>query len=275
MVVALLVATVIGWPIGSRAALAHEFRVALVTATAGTVNGRDVRDGFRLAVDQSPDVSHAPGTEAGDHLGGVDVDISLIDGTHPAAAASALEQQLTAGVTVVVVIAPASTTRAVIAETEGSPALLLVGEATGASQSPVGSALRLSQKDGWASTTSDADRFVAQFESAYGRAPSSAVALGYDAGRLLDAAAGAADGVEDLRSVVAAAAGNADVLVSSALTEVPTKPSGPDMASSPEARGSPRSSELLLLGTAMGVVLAVFGARRVLSRRSRRTAANS
>lgn len=271
---ALLLMAVSGWSAASRPALAHEFKLALVTPaaeTAGPVNGTDVRDGFRLAVDQSPDVSHAPGTEAGDHLGGVDVDISLIDGSAPATASRAVERQLTAGLTAVVVIAPAAITRAVAAELEGTSALLLVGHASGDGPEAIGHALRLAQNDRWAAGSSRAERFVAQFERAYGRAPSSSAALGYDAGRLLDAAvADASDGVEDLESVVAAATGRSDVLVSSELREVPGLSSGPDTAPPAETRDESVSGELLLLGAA-AVLLAVLGARQVLARRSRPT----
>ena len=57
---------------------------------------------------------------------------------------------------------------------------------------------------------------AAAFECAHGRESSPAAALGYDAGRLLDAAVAGSDaGIEDLDSVVAAASEVNDELVSS------------------------------------------------------------
>ncbi len=55
--------------VGAESARADEFRVGVV---AGPDRDRFVA-GFRVAVDESPDVGHPPGTEGGDHLGGMDV----------------------------------------------------------------------------------------------------------------------------------------------------------------------------------------------------------
>lgn len=145
-----LVLTLLGWPGGARPALAHEFALALVTPTSGTSNqvldGSDVVDGFRLAVDQSPDMSHPPGAEAGDHLGGIDVDVSVVDGMRASDAAEADRQQVAAGLTAVVVIAADSTARAVATELEGSPVLLVTTAGAGASAPPDRGDLRLLQR---------------------------------------------------------------------------------------------------------------------------------
>lgn len=204
---------------GARPALAHEFRLALVTPASGTANtglsGTDVRDGFRLAVDRSPDVSHPAGADAGDHLGGVDVDVSVIEGTEAAGAAEAVKEELDAGLTAVVVIASAPTARAVTTELEGFPVLVVTATGAGASAPADAGALQLRQRPGPPFESAVAVDVAAAFEQAYGRDLSASAALGYDAGRLLDAAiAGADGGVEDLGSVVAAGSAVDDVLVS-------------------------------------------------------------
>ncbi len=59
--------------VGAEAARADEFRVGVV---AGPDRDRFVA-GFRVAVDESPDVGHPPGVEGGDHLGGMDVMVAV------------------------------------------------------------------------------------------------------------------------------------------------------------------------------------------------------
>ena len=219
VVAAVLVLTSLGWVGGARPAMAHEFRLALVTPAPGAdatgLSGGDVRDGFRLAVDRSPDVSHPAGADAGDHLGGIDVDVSVIDGTEAAGAAEAVEQQLDDGLTAVVVVASAPTARAVATALEGSSVLVVTATGAGAGAPPGLGALQLRQRPGPPFQSAAAADVADAFEQAYGRSLSASAALGYDAGRLLDAAvAGADDGVEDLDSVVDAGARAGDVLVS-------------------------------------------------------------
>lgn len=226
------------------------------------MDGGDVRDGFQLAVDQSPDVSHPPGAEAGDHLGGIDVDITVIDGTDAAAAADTVKGQLSDGLTAVVIVAPEPTSQAVADRVDGTSTLLLLADGAGGS-APTEGAVRLTQRTD--SVSGAAQEFAAAFERAYGRPSSPAAALGYDAGRLLDAAlAGATDGVEDLASVVAAAAASSDVLVSSAVTVGATATPVPSGLSTPEdgSRNLPllAAAAMVVLGALVGVWRRVKGA---------------
>lgn len=269
----LLVTAVLGWPGGSSPALAHEFTLALVTPTAESsrsgVDGPEVLDGFRLAVDQSPDVSHPPGADAGDHLGGVDVDIRLVDGSDAAAAARAVEEQVADGLTAAVVIAGEPTSAAVAARVEGTPTLLLVAHGAGAGAAPGAGDIRLRQRTGATSDAAAAAAFTAAFERVHGRAPSPAAALGYDAGRLLDAAVGGADqGAEDPDSVIAAAATSGAALVSSDVI-VPAKASAEQSEpASPSASGDAGTAALPLLATAAaGVLLTLLAGRRLTRRR--------
>lgn len=55
---------------------AHDLTVVVVSALSA--ESVDAGRGLMLAVDQSPDVSHTSGAGAGDHLGGVDVELIAI-----------------------------------------------------------------------------------------------------------------------------------------------------------------------------------------------------
>ena len=258
-----VVLTIAGWPGGVRPALAHEFSLALVTPTSGGssagVDGRDVIDGFRLAVDRSPDVSHPPGPDAGDHLGGVDVEVIVIDGTKSAETVEALSQQVATGLTAVVVIATEATSRAVVEELAGSPTLLVIAEGAGASAPSGAGGVTLTQRSAPRSEGGAAGDVAAAFEREHGRTMSAAAALGYDAARLLDVAvARADDGVEDLGSVVAAASGVEAELVSSdvSVPERATSGGGPVASGDPEPESAPGGLVAMVVGTGLVVALA-------------------
>lgn len=262
---AVLIVTTVGWPGAVRPAFAHEFALALVTPTSGTANdelgGSDVIDGFRLAVDQSPDVSHPEGVDAGDHLGGVDVEVNVIDGSQPTDAAEAVRRQVATGLTAVVVVAPSPTAQAVTNELEGSSVLLLTAAGAGAAtQTPTG-VLHLTQRTAPTFESGVPADVAAAFKRVHGRELSAAAALGYDAGRLLDVAVARADaGVENLESVVAVASGMTAELVSSEVS-TPEKATGerqPAAATNPGADSSPRRLLVAALGT--GSLLALGGA---------------
>ena len=265
---------VLGWAALPSPARAHEFRLALITPTSAAANaelsGSDVRDGFRLAVDQSPDVSHPAGADAGDHLGGIDVDVSVIDSTDPAHAAASLKQQLATGLTAAVVIASAPTARAVTAELADSGVLVMTAGGAGASAPSNASALHVRQRSATQNDSAVAAAAAAAFGRAYQRELTPAGALGYDAGRLLDAAiARAEDGVEDLDAVVAAAPAVTDVLISSELAVPRTAASvGNAPRDQTLAPGSALMWLMLFGGAVAGVSAGIFLWRARLSRRA-------
>ena len=272
---ALVMGMTAGWPAGVRPALAHEFALALVTPTSGSAvpgpAGRDVVDGFRLAVDRSPDVSHPAGADAGDHLGGIDVEVSIIDGSQPREAAEAVRDQAAAGLTAAVVIAAEPTARAVTAELEASSVLLVLAEGAGASAVSAAGGLRLTQRSS-PRDSAVAGEVAAAFERAHGRDLSPAAALGYDAGRLLDAAvARAGDGVEDLGSVVAAASELDGELVSSRVS-APKEPTAPRRrAASADAASGPGPGALVIGGVGAGLLGLVGAAGWLVRRRGARS----
>ena len=269
---AVVVVTTVGWLGGVHPALAHEFTLALVTPTSGTANadldGSDVVDGFRFAVDQSPDVSHPPGADAGDHLGGVDVDVIVIDGTHATEAAAAVKQQVDIGLTTLVLIANGPTARAVTKELETSSVLLVTAEGAGASAPSDTSELHLTQRSAPSFKSGVAADVAAAFERAHGRELSPAAALGYDAGRLLDAAlARSEDGIEDLESVVAAASGVNDQLVSSDVLVPEHATAERELTGSTDPPADPGPEGLLVVVIGTGLLLGLgglgwWGARR-------------
>lgn len=186
--VVLLVVAVAFW---ASPAFAHEVPVAVVLGDGGG----DAQDGFDLAVDESPDVSHPPG-EGGDHLGGVDVDISYL----PASDLATLGAAIGGGTRVVAVVADARVAAAVAGVPGVEGALVAVAAGTAVPAGP-----------GWivlidaAGEVSALEGFRSRFRAAYGREPSLEAARGYDAARLLDAAiasAGETIGPSSARSFV-------------------------------------------------------------------------
>ena len=162
-------------------AFAHEFTLVLVEADAGAA--ADAGRGFRLAVDQSPDVSHTPGQEAGDHLGGVDVDIVSVNARLPSVT-DEVSRLLDAGASAVVILASGpdaeGATAAAIARRK--PVFAIdAGDSTEAAPGQI----RLRPR-GQADDRRFAD-FAAAFAKASGSAPTDVATLGYDAGRLVDA----------------------------------------------------------------------------------------
>lgn len=167
--------------LGTSPAEAHDFTVVVVES--GTAAAVEAGRGFRFAVDRSPDVSHPPGEDAGDHLGGVDVDIVSVQTSSPSAAEE-VGALVRSGASAVVVLAtgPAADAAAA-AGAAGGKTVLAIG--------PNGADAAV-----WARITllpagpAD-DRRLAAFAAAFaevtGTAPTDAATLGYDAGTLLDA----------------------------------------------------------------------------------------
>jgi hypothetical protein len=160
-------------------AAGHAFGVLVVAGSAGAEADR--RDGFLLAVQQSPDVSHPPGEEGGDHLGGLDVDVSVVDDDR--GEAGARTRSAIAGGTGIVVALSASSLDAVAAETAGSEALLVI--ATGGTPDAEGPALVVRARPTESGRGPRLERFTADFVAAYGRPATSTAVAGYDAAVLL------------------------------------------------------------------------------------------
>lgn len=174
---ALAVASVPAW--------AHEFELALVPP-APTQGGADARDGFLLAVRQSPDVGHPDGVDAGDHLGDVDVEVVVVDDASPATRPARLAAARREGLPIVVVVGSPSSIAVAAQALRGGTTLLVA-----ASDAPVDvtgtTAVVLTPAERGAKDGAALDPFTREFAAAYGRPPSTVAASAYDAGRFVDA----------------------------------------------------------------------------------------
>lgn len=247
---------------GSPPAMAHEFKVVLVESD--TEVAADARRGFRLAVDQSPDVSHPPDEEAGDHLGGVDVDIVSVQVASPSVAEE-VTGLLDAGASAVIVLATGHGADAAIASA-ASRRKMVVTMDTKASRAPVPGVITL-RTDG-PSDEGRFEAFVDAYAQAAGSKPTEASALGYDAGVLLDAVVRELG--EDLAAGPALAAATnaaADQLIL-ARPETTSDGSMAATAGNDKPRRATGSRASWIAATLSGVV--VVGAAAIALRRARR-----
>ncbi|MGI8792181.1 MAG: hypothetical protein ACR2H3_03240 [Acidimicrobiales bacterium] len=165
-------------------AQAHEVRVVVACAmsvSAEPSGACDGIEGLELGIDESPDVGHAPGPDAGDHLGGVDVEVLALDPL-------ALE-----GAEIVVILEPAEVA-AVARELAGRAPLLIAVLPVGADIPAVRPdrviVLRLTSPAVPSATVDFAAAFVAVHE----RPPTAADQIGYDVSQVLDAVLAETDG---------------------------------------------------------------------------------
>lgn len=149
-------------------------------------------DGFRLAVDQSPDVSHPPGEDAGDHLGAVDVELIVVeDAAQPdvalRAALDLIEQQ---GVAIIIADLPAAVLETIFDPITQSETVLIATSSTDDTEFPATARFFGMEVQGDVNGRflQNDEAFMAAFREAYGQTPSYAAARGYLAARLIDIA---------------------------------------------------------------------------------------
>lgn len=232
---AAFVVTALSWS-HAPPALAHEFTVVMVSA--GSAQSEGARRGFQVAVDASPDVSHPPGADAGDHLGGVDVDLVAVDDGERRSTADRVGDLLDGGAVAVVVLLVPSAAEAIGAAAAARDKLALVVSNSGASIAKR-RALLLRPR---ASTDDEAAGVAAAttaLRDALGDEPTRAVLLGYDAGRLLDTLT--AQIGEDLQPseqlTAAALAASANLASSRVIAAVDTAEAGEGAAGGTNGRG--------------------------------------
>lgn len=244
-------------------ARAHEFTLVLVAADVGAA--ADAGRGFRLAVDQSPDVSHPPGEEAGDHLGGVDVDIVSVDARLPSVTEE-VTVLLDSGASAVVVLAGGPDAEAATAAAVARRKPVFAIDAGDSTEAAAGE-IRLRPRG-----QADDRRFTyfaAAFEAAAGSAPTDAATLGYDAGRLVDAVVSSlGEHLEPGPALSEAATAAAEELV---LAEIDV---GADAASTGGAGSAPRPASgppraVLAAAAAAGLLVVAAGMLALLRRRRR------
>jgi len=184
--------------VGATPAFADEFQVGiLIDPSLSEADSGEFMDGFQLAVDQSPDVSHPEGVEGGDHLGSMDVVfvVTEVAGEPNEVLGAAL--QLIEGSRPPIIIADVSADALAIVAgpVAESEAMLIAMSGTGASELP-DSPLFFAAGEGSGAAGLLTDRsptFEEAFATAYSRQPTAAAARGYLAGRLVDLAVEATD----------------------------------------------------------------------------------
>jgi hypothetical protein len=247
---------------------AHEFALAVVSAPSAPedATGRDVIDGFRLGVEDSPDVSHLPGEEAGDHLGGVDVDVKVIEASGDEV--SEVGDAVATGVSVVVVLGVSSETALAVADALAGSGVLVVDAGPEPLTAPPGSSGRLRLHDRGTGAVGHGSaagaKFVAAFDRRFGRPATEWAARAYDAARLLDVSLlelGA--DLRDVEALAAAANASGDLVRS---TVVAVGPGSQSIAAPipPPAPTTwfPLGTALALGGTAAGAVVVMVAAHR-------------
>jgi len=197
--VVLLVIGALVWVVFSATpALADEFVVGIVVGqTTSDMPDSTFMDGFQLAVDQSPDVSHPAGVEGGDHLGSMDVVMVAVEGvTDPDRAVAAVVDLIERdGVAFIV----ADVSREVLASiigpvTESGTMLIAMSDISEAEFPATLFFFAVSNQDQTALLLTDRTPvFEDAFVAAYGGPPSEAATRGYVAGRLVDVSVEATD----------------------------------------------------------------------------------
>jgi len=238
-------------------ASADEFAVGIVVESSASDSDISAfMKGFQLAVDQSPDVSHPPGVEGGDHLGSMDVVMITIGGDLEGdeLLGAAIELMEADRVPIVAVDATADILDPLVDVAVASRTMLIV-------LSDVGGESTNSQLVFYAADRQRTERlltdraltFADAFFANFGRPPSPAATRGYIAGRLVDISVEATGRDPSDTSTLASALANAtategDSSSSVAGTQAPARPPGSasgDIAppTSPEAQGEATQSD--------------------------------
>lgn len=183
-VAAVTAAALLATSLGQAPALAHQFQVVVVESESQA--STDARRGFRVAVDQSPDVSHPPGQDGGDHLGGVDVELLSLDLTGTGRqTADRIRRLVDDGAAAVLLLTGGPAVEAVIEAASAQSTLVISGTLSPpASSTDPRIELRLKPPEQRDRVRTEA--FVVAFIDAYEVAPTDAALLGYDVGLLLD-----------------------------------------------------------------------------------------
>lgn len=249
------------------AAGAHE--VGLVVVADADTAGKAI-DGFRLAIDQSPDVSHAPGPDAGDHLGGIDVDVTVVE-RGAQLTARRVAREISSGARIVVVLPPGSDSREIVPGIRAQGTLIVVaGTRAALPEKPELPVVLLGTRPVRRVDRERAARFERVFARRYGRAPGRADRRGYDAGRLLDrvlARLGEGPFVEPALSTAVARADRA--LVGATASVVPAVARDDDAGMSAGGDGIPVAAMVTAAGLAVTLLVGSFALR--LGRRRRRS----
>jgi len=186
---------VLTWSVvGAAPALADEFTVGVVLESP--VSDPTFMDGFRLAVDQSPDVSHPAGVEGGDHLGSMDVAIVVVESSRGLDEIVAATRDLVSadGAAIVVADVSSATSAAVATFPTGPEALvIIVGDSTLTGRAVPPGTFVIGPEQMEAVLANQVPPLREAFVARYGSTPSPAASRGFVVGRLIDIAVEATD----------------------------------------------------------------------------------
>lgn len=230
-------------------AAAHELGLVLVVGPGGGSRSDNAEDGFRLAVDRSPDISHPPGQEAGDHLGGIDVDVRIVRSTPGGGdVARRIARSVAAGSRIVVVLPPVPPTSPIVSVAPLRDVLVVVPRRVA---TRARSLVVLTGQPRGAGDPARRAAFERAFERRFGRAPGARARAGYDTGRLLDSLLGSlGEGPFSGPALDAAVARARRALVASSATVV--RPATASMrVPAMEADGRRAARTLLVSGAAL------------------------
>lgn len=226
----------------------------------------DARRGFRVAVDQSPDVSHPPGQDGGDHLGGVDVELLSLDLTGTGQQTADRTRRLVDdGAAAVLLLTGGPAVEAVVEAASARSTLVISGTLSPpASSTDPRIELRLKPPEQRDRVRTEA--FTVAFREAHEVAPTDAALLGYDVGLLLDGLVRQVG--EELRSparVMAAVRLASSDLVASRLEVQDNGASGSEGGPDAPTETSPRRAvvaAMLAVAASIAIVGALFARRR-------------
>lgn len=179
-------------------ASADEFVIGIVVESSASDSDISAfMEGFQVAVDQSPDVSHPPGEEGGDHLGSMDVSMIIVGGElqRDELLRAATELVEIDRVPIIVVDATSELLGPLVDVANASGTMLIV-LSDGRGGGLLSSALVFDATDQEATERLLSDRalpFEDVFSTRYGQPPSPTATRGYIAGRLVDISVEATD----------------------------------------------------------------------------------
>ena len=268
----LVVATLLTvWMTATPPAAAHRFSIVVVTSDVAA--SAEAMRGFRVAVDESPDVTHAAGEEAGDHLGGIDVDVVTVDAGAPEATVAQVQQGLDAGAAAVITLVAGASASDVSDVAAARGVLSVAVDVDAGGTGPAGDVVLrprpIDQRD-----TGVSERFTSAFADEYRTSATEAARLGYDAGRLLDRLVGEFGEVLQPSKRLAAAALDAQEDLVAAAVEVPAggaaePPPAPTPAPASNVLAGRATSSLQLVAGAIALLLAGGVVVAVMRRRAR------
>jgi len=191
-------AAMVGLALGATPASADEFTIAILVdpgVEAGA--GATFMEGFQIAVDQSPDVSHPEGVEGGDHLGSMDVVMLVVEGAldPDEFVQAAIELIESDGVAFVVAdVSPEATAALFGPVTDAEVMLLTMSDTGGTEFAPTLFFFPAAEHPGAEALLVDrTPTFSDAYTTRYGQPPSAAANRGYMAGRLVDISVEATD----------------------------------------------------------------------------------